>query len=92
MSKEDDIPQSVKGTLEAMRGENKNAGYGLGGRLILFFSVTAIGTAIAFGIWIQSAVGVGMSAGSNAGGSALYLIPGAWLAGIIALGVLVFRK
>jgi hypothetical protein len=91
MSSENEIPNSVQSTLDAMRGKKKES-YGLVGRVTFFLIVAVIGSAIAFGLWIRFGIGAAMTAGGGGGSSALPLILFIWLGGLIAAGVATFKR
>jgi|JI9StandDraft_2_1071091.scaffolds.fasta_scaffold177320_3 hypothetical protein len=91
MHPEDEVPESVRSTLQAMQA-NKKEGYGLGGRIVLFVLVIGIGSALAFGIWIHFAMGRSMSAGGGGGGSLFGLVPFVWILGVVTATFLIFKK
>ncbi|WP_069963061.1 hypothetical protein [Lacunisphaera limnophila] len=91
MSAEDDVPESVQSTLQAMAGK-KEASYSLAGRVILFLVVAVVGSALAFGLFVRYAIGASMTAGAHGGGSALPMIIFLWLGGLVAAGVMIFKK
>ena len=91
LNSNDEIPASVKSTLDAMN-KTKPKGYGFGGRVAFFTFVTAVILGLSAALYFPFAIGASLSAGSGGGNSPLAVIPFLALVSILVSGVLIFKK
>ncbi len=90
MPSQDDIPDSVRGTVEAMKRQPK--GYGIVGRIVLFVSAGGLFTAFCAYFFVRFAIGASMTAGASGGPAPLLPILVLWGLGMAALGYLNFKN
>jgi len=92
MNPGDDVPESVRSTLDAMQKTKEVEPYGLAGRLITFGVIAVVGSVVVFSFLGRYAIGAAMSAG---GGShevwPIVLFVG-WILALVGIGSLVFKK
>jgi len=85
MSSEEEVPESVKTTLDAMRG--KENAYGLQNKLVLFFIITLVSGLLFVKFFARYAEHDSMAATNNVVGLLF-----AWGLCMCAAGIIIFRK
>jgi len=90
MNPGEDIPDSVRGTLDAMREEKKE--YGLIGRIVIFVFAGGLFSAICAYFFVRFAIGAAMTAGASGGPAPLLPILFVWGLGMAAIAYLNFKK
>lgn len=90
MTPDENIPDSVRGTLQSMGEEKK--GYGLAGRIIIFIIVAGLFSAVCAYFFVRFAIGAAMTAGASGGPAPLLPILFVWGLGIAVIAYLNFKK
>lgn len=90
MTPDENIPDTVRETLESMREEKKE--YGLVGRIVIFIVVGGLFSAICAYFFVRLAIGAAMTAGASGGPAPLLPILFVWGLGIAVIAYLNFKK
>jgi hypothetical protein len=90
MTPNENIPDSVRGTLDSIREEKK--GYGLVGRIIIFVVAGGLFSALCAYFFVRFAIGAAMTAGASGGPAPLFPILFVWGFGIAVIAYLNFKK